>query len=320
MKKKDIFERLRGDMEQVPVPYQWDKVTGAAAQHEPEKAIRPQPKRQPVYRKAWSMAAAAAMLLLIVTAVMVHKRQPWKSPDPLITMPELQTQSSSTQPEFTVPLTKGPSDEDLSTTKGAANASDKTSSKAIPATSPQTQPASTAESIPVPNMPMQVTYNVTQGDWPQYKNAAEVVGKADLVFEGKVTGISFQVLDMTTGLPPTSDTEEWHRCLYTFYDVEITTVYKGDERRTIQVVMNGGLRDVRVDEQLRVLGEDAPKGIPLVAGMLVLANGKTYLFAVKKNGTLPAFILNTNQSVYDLVNPSVKQANVSANDVIALFE
>jgi len=97
-------------------------------------------------------------------------------------------------------------------------------------------------------------------------------------------------------------------------------VYKGDERRTIQVVMNGGLRDVRVDEQLRVLDEDAPKGIPLVAGMPVLANGKTYLFAVKKSGTLPAFILNPNQSIFDLANPSVKQANVSANDVIALFE
>jgi len=165
-----------------------------------------------------------------------------------------------------------------------------------------------------------VTYNPIRGDWPEYKNASEVVEKADLVFEGKVTGISFQVLDARTSLPPTSDTEEWNRSLHTVYDVEIISTYKGSAQGRIQVKMDGGIRGVRVDEQLKVLGADASKGIPVVEGMPVLAIGKTYLFVVKKNGTFPASILNTNQSVYDLANSSAKQSNISANDVIAIFE
>ena len=184
--------------------------------------------------------------------------------------------------------------------------------------SAQTQPKQSAAQTST-TTPSPVSYNSIHGDWPQYKNASEVVGKADLVFEGKVTGISFQVLDMRTSLPPTRDTEEWNRSIYTIYDVEITTVYKGNEQRTIQVRMDGGLREYRVNDQLKALGADASKGIPVVEGMPVLAIGKTYLFAVSKIAGLPAFILNTNQSVYDLANPSAKQSNVSVNDVIAIF-
>ena len=207
--------------------------------------------------------------------------------------------------QSTAPLSAG-------TTKGVSQASQAgTTNNKTNAVQPTSQNPGTSVSV---------TYNTISGDWPEYKNAAEVVEKADLVFEGKVTGISFQVLDMRTSLPPTKDTEEWNRSLYTIYDVEIATVYKGNQQRTIQVKLDGGIRGVRVDDQLRALGADASKGIPVAEGMLVLAIGRTYLFVVKKNGTLPAFILNTTQSVYDLANPSAKQSNISANDVIAVFE
>jgi hypothetical protein len=91
MRKKDIFARLRSDMDQVPVSYQWEKVAGAAVPRKEQKAARPQ--RSPVYRKAWQMAAAAAMLLVVVAAVMVYQRKPPLPPDPLIPTQSGQTQT-----------------------------------------------------------------------------------------------------------------------------------------------------------------------------------------------------------------------------------
>ena len=143
MKKKTIFERLRGDMEQIPAPYQWDRVAGAAANRKPEKEVRSQPKRPPVYKKVWSVAAAAAMLLLVITAVMVYERQPGPHPVPLTTATESQTQSNHTQPDSTEPQSTGSSDVNPSTTKDAANPGSSASSQTTPSTSSQTRPPNT---------------------------------------------------------------------------------------------------------------------------------------------------------------------------------
>ncbi|MCL2298818.1 MAG: hypothetical protein FWC27_01570 [Firmicutes bacterium] len=118
MKKKDIFERLRGDMDQIPVPYQWNKIAGAAAQHKPRKAAQPRPQHLPVYRKVWSMAAAAAMLLLVITAVMVNQRQPWLRPDPLISTADGPSQSYA-QPDTTEPYSLDPQQTDAHETNGS---------------------------------------------------------------------------------------------------------------------------------------------------------------------------------------------------------
>ena len=48
-----------------------------------------------------------------------------------------------------------------------------------------------------------------------YSSAQELADDADSVFIGKVTKISFQVLDLVTALPHTKDTKENDLTLYT---------------------------------------------------------------------------------------------------------
>ena len=205
----------------------------------------------------------------------MHTETTIAEPDTTAEAPEIATSKQPTEPlvlssnQSTTDATRNPTPEKTHTSVGQVQSTNQGGGTSSP-----------------------VTYNPIRGDWPEYKSASEVVEKANLVFEGKVIGISFQVLDARTSLPPTSDTEEWNRSLHTVYDVEIISTYKGSAQGRIQVKMDGGIRGVRVDEQLKVLGADASKGIPVVDGMPVLAIGKTYLFAYwKERGDLiPLFV------------------------------
>ena len=52
-------------------------------------------------------------------------------------------------------------------------------------------------------------------DWPIYKDVTELTEAANVILLGKVTDISFQVLDDRTARPPSEETEEWNRSLNT---------------------------------------------------------------------------------------------------------
>jgi hypothetical protein len=167
----------------------------------------------------------------------------------------------------------------------------------------------------------EVDYNTMSADWPIYKDVTELTEAANVILLGKVTDISFQVLDDRTARPPSEETEEWNRSLNTIYDVDVITSYKGDSLENIKVRMLGGQKGVRVEEQLAALGEDAENGIPIMEGMPEIKIGETYLFVLYQyKDTMPTLV-NVGQGVYELHDPLAKDqySFVSPKDIISYF-
>lgn len=74
MRRNDVCARLRGDMERLPVPYQWNRLARAAAGYVPEQAALP-PARS-VHKMVWAMVAVFAVALLTVMTVSICARMP----------------------------------------------------------------------------------------------------------------------------------------------------------------------------------------------------------------------------------------------------
>jgi hypothetical protein len=167
----------------------------------------------------------------------------------------------------------------------------------------------------------EVDYNTMSADWPIYKDVTELTEAANVILLGKVTGISFQVLDDRTAQHPSEETEEWNRSLNNIYDVDVITSYKGDSLKNIKVRMLGGQKGVYVEEQLSALGEDAKNGIPIMEGMPEIKIGETYLFVLYQyKDTMPTLV-NVGQGVYELHDPLAKDqySFVSPKDIISYF-
>ncbi len=166
-----------------------------------------------------------------------------------------------------------------------------------------------------------VIYNSVSADWLIYEDVADLVEKSNIVVLGKITDISFQVLDMRTAQPPTKDTEEWNHSLYTIYDVEVITSYKGKTSDTIQFRMMGGRKDMLTNEQLTTLGQDSVKGISIMDDMPEIQIGESYLLALYQyQDTIPTLI-NVEQGIFDTREPLTKDSysNVSLKDVVSFF-
>lgn len=173
-----------------------------------------------------------------------------------------------------------------------------------------------------------VTYNYSFSDYPVYENTKELVSASDIVLTGRVTDVSFKMLDYTTALPPTEETEERDITLCTIYTVEVISTYKGDASESINIRIAGGLKDQYLEQQLQVLGERASEGITITVAedMPEIKIGETYLFSLAVfEGTDPCLcLMNPDQgviSVSDLNSTVVKDKYgcISAKDIISYF-
>ena len=149
-------------------------------------------------------------------------------------------------------------------------------------------------------------YGTIQGDWPVYQNASELVDSAKLVFTGRVTGISFQMLDLRDPETIGDDIDDWHYNLFTMYDVDIITSYKGEARKSIQVRMMGGLKDYQVEEQLELLAQYNKQYIPILEGHVEYKVGETYLFVLHQYMDVSPTPMNLTQGAYNLHDPFKK--------------
>ena len=160
----------------------------------------------------------------------------------------------------------------------------------------------------------EVRYATMNAHWSFYSDAEELSEDADVVIVATVTDISFQVLDMTTALPPTKGTDERDRCLNTIYDIDVITVYKGDVPEPAQIEVFGGVMGYREEEQIKLQKEMDVwpyDTIPVYSGMARFRIGETYLFALKKSTVTDVLIiLYPAQSIHNLKNPFGKGANV----------
>ena len=138
-----------------------------------------------------------------------------------------------------------------------------------------------------------IRYSRPSVSWSLHADAESLVKNVDCLVTGKVTGISFRVVDSKNLLPPREDWREYYKEyyggefepwwaveLYTFYEVEVQTAYKGEPSKTIQVMVMGGLRDYRAEEQMAMLKEYGVDFIILCEDYPKLEIGESYLLAM----------------------------------------
>ena len=135
------------------------------------------------------------------------------------------------------------------------------------------------------------------------KDAEELTETADVVIIGEVTGISFEVLDAATGLPPNDETLENERWFFTIYDIDVITLYKGEISDRVQMSVIGGIKDYRVEEQFKEL-EKAYSwfqgSIPINDNMPRINIGDIYLFVLWHSGTDRLSNSTPHQSFFNL--------------------
>ncbi|MDR0197284.1 MAG: hypothetical protein LBI36_03595 [Oscillospiraceae bacterium] len=167
----------------------------------------------------------------------------------------------------------------------------------------------------------ELSYRYLETDEYVCQDIEDLVARSDVILFGKVVGLSFGVLDDTTGLPPTVNPEErngslpaldynernWN--LATFYDIDVFRLYKGEEadltewsdarQSGARIRTLGGLEGEYVDEQLAALAVyDAEKTVNIPVGATEIRLGEMYLFCLKlwDNGSAPT-PLNLRQGV-----------------------
>lgn len=166
-----------------------------------------------------------------------------------------------------------------------------------------------------------VIYKSMTVDWPAYDDVEELVKAGNVILLGRVTDISFQVLDDRTGKPPSEETNEVDRSLNTIYDLDVITSYKGDSPENIKIRFLGGLERSYLEEQLGALEEETQKVIPIIKGKPNIIIGETYLFVLYQyEDTMPTLV-NMEQGVYQTEDPLKKDwfSFVSAKEIISYF-
>ncbi len=173
------------------------------------------------------------------------------------------------------------------------------------------------EVIGIPDGP----YTQISADWDIYNDATDLIAASDMVFIGEITDIKFDVLDATTALPASESTPDYARNLYTLFDVNILETYKGDTTNVKQVRMMGGMVDYNVEEQLNVMNEGRAfkreLGIPVWEDFYKrqYQTNTCYLFVVRQYETGCPTIINLEQAIYGLNEPTRKNTLGSNNNV-----
>lgn len=154
-------------------------------------------------------------------------------------------------------------------------------------------------------------------------SAEEIVNNEEVICTGKVTNISFEVLDLDTCQPPTENSVDMKIDLYTIYDIELIDQYKGTVGQKFRLIDRGGIRGYKVSEQLEALHNDKyikdkntiivwddPPGINV---------GEEYLFVMRHaDDDRPYFFCHHNQTAFPLSDPSYRDrfSDSSVNDII----
>lgn len=163
-----------------------------------------------------------------------------------------------------------------------------------------------------------VQFGSIEVDWLVYSSADEIVEYGDIIVSGRVTGISFEMLDKYTGTVVDTDLKDSEAELCTIYHVDVITPYKGCSEEKLQIRMVGGLKDYLVDEQIEVLKEHGGNAINILSDPPKIELGEEYLFVLAQfEGTLPC-IINSMQTAFPLNDRTSKEkySNASVNDII----
>jgi len=155
--------------------------------------------------------------------------------------------------------------------------------------------------------------NVTilQAEYPQYDTAPDLVGASDLVFQGTVRNIKYQMLDVSTEKGRDQDTGllESEAMPYTLYTIDVEKVYKGTiQTPTVTIKRPGG--NFGNNEYIV---EDASE----------ISAGRDYLFVAETYENSYPSLLNLTQGSYDMNAPQAANerdgSEITLADILALF-
>lgn len=172
---------------------------------------------------------------------------------------------------------------------------------------------------PITDPPVQQTdsvkYEEFSRDYPYYNTVSDLAGKANQVFSGRVTNISFELLNMITMQPLKDGEDTQWAMICTIYEIEAEKVYAGSPT-IVKLRIEGGISSGFEQEQTTLLGSDK---IPVMEGAPVLYVGDKYLFALyHADDSEYSSILNPLQSIY--TEDEVKESGFSADDIISYFQ
>ncbi|MBQ7646286.1 MAG: dockerin type I repeat-containing protein, partial [Clostridia bacterium] len=151
----------------------------------------------------------------------------------------------------------------------------------------------------------------------EYNYASELAFDADVIFEGTLTGIRFEIRDNKTGLPldvndPPEGTDQidfgslsggfgGKYSFYTVYVIDVSKTYKGKTDNKAELYLDYGLINYKEDEQLKLISDLGFKNENDTIWYLEIGGesgygshidiGKSYLFFAKNapNGTIKVF-------------------------------
>lgn len=173
-----------------------------------------------------------------------------------------------------------------------------------------------------PGNSVNVVYEKISPDWPMYKSVDELIEVCDEVVLGRVTNISFQVLDIRTGKTPEAGAEEFYCYLYTIYDIDTIETYKGEPGDQKQVRVVGGVEGAYLTEQLAAL-EQEQATIYVLEDSVEISEGGTYLFMLDKYDDAIPTIVNVEQGIYDISNAQSsvpeQEDGITVRDIISSF-
>ena len=130
--------------------------------------------------------------------------------------------------------------------------------------------------IPTDTAPANLKFSTVHGDWIGYSTVEKLMQDATNVFEGKLTEISFRVVDFQD-----VKTGKVYSYLYTIYDFEVTSSYKGENVGTVHVGLFGGMEGYKEAEQYNAMVHggiyNEKSGIPILDGYTHPTIGESYL-------------------------------------------
>ena len=171
---------------------------------------------------------------------------------------------------------------------------------------------------PITDPPVQQTdsvkYEEFSLDYPYYNTVSDLAGKANQVFSGRVTNISFELLNMITMQPLKDGEDTQWAMICTIYEIEAEKVYAGSPT-IVKLRIEGGISSGFEQEQTTLLGSDK---IPVMEGAPVLYVGDKYLFALyHADDSEYSSILNPQQSIY--AENGSKTGEFSADEIISYY-
>ena len=155
--------------------------------------------------------------------------------------------------------------------------------------------------------------SVIDADWSYYKSAEEIIDISTNVYTGKLTNVSFEIIDYKTGeVDRSKDSQSTDRAIYTIYTVETTNFYKGVESPEMKIRLIGGQKGFKEEEQRELLrsagmiGENDNTIIVLGGSSAELKIGETYLFCTVKSLGDYELVINPTQFALEMNSDMAK--------------